>query len=85
MFQKKVKGDICESESRRTLETVLDLMVSGLRKSRCLAIDDFGTFTLHITTERVGVNPHSGARVRVAARCSVVFEAAQPFIDYLDS
>jgi len=67
------------------LETVIESMVSALRRGEEIEIRRFGAFRLHRRGPRKGRNPATGAAVEVPARTIVVFRLSKELVRLLDT
>jgi DNA-binding protein HU-beta len=61
------KHDLTKANAGRVLETLLDVIVSTVKKGDSLTIPGFGSFKQHARAARSGVNPSTGAKIKIAA------------------
>ncbi len=61
------KHDLTKADAGRVLETLLDVIVSTVKKGDSLTIPGFGSFKQHARAARSGVNPSTGAKIKIAA------------------
>lgn len=58
---------LTKAESGRILQTLLDTIVTSVRKGDPVVLPGFGSFKLHARAARNGVNPSTGAKIKIAA------------------
>ena len=61
------KHELTKAEAGRILETLLDAVVSTVKKGGAVAIPGFGSFKQHARAARTGVNPSTGDKIKIAA------------------
>jgi len=61
------KHSLSKAEAGRVLETLLDTIVAQVKKGDAVTIPGFGSFKLHARAARNGVNPSTGAKIKIAA------------------
>lgn len=61
------KHDLSKAEAGRVIETLLDAIVTTVKKGGSVAIPGFGSFKQHARAARNGVNPSTGAKIKIAA------------------
>ncbi|HIV72440.1 MAG TPA: HU family DNA-binding protein [Candidatus Aquabacterium excrementipullorum] len=61
------KHSLSKAEAGRVLETLLDTIVASVKKGDAVTIPGFGSFKLHARAARNGVNPSTGAKIKIAA------------------
>jgi DNA-binding protein HU-beta len=54
-------------EAGRILETLLDAIVTRVKKGDAVTLPGFGSFKQHARAARNGVNPATGAKIKIAA------------------
>ena len=69
--------DISKRQVRFFLETLRDTVYSELRRTRTFILPDLGKFTLKDTKARMGRNPRTGEKVKIAAKLSLRFRVAK--------
>lgn len=62
-----VKNEMTKADAGRILETLLDVVVSTVKKGGAVSIPGFGSFKQHSRAARVGVNPSTGDRIKILA------------------
>ncbi|MBC7699363.1 HU family DNA-binding protein [Aquabacterium sp.] len=73
------KHELTKAEAGRVLETLLDVIVSTVKKGDSLTIPGFGSFKQHARAARSGVNPSTGAKIKIAAAKLPKFTAGATF------
>jgi DNA-binding protein HU-beta len=61
------KHSLSKAESGRIVETLLDTIVTAVKKGDAVVIPGFGSFKQHARAARNGVNPSTGAKIKIAA------------------
>ena len=61
------RHQLSKAESGRILQTLLDAVVSAVKKGPGVTLPGFGSFRPHARAARNGVNPSTGAKIRIAA------------------
>ena len=61
------KNSLSKAESGRIVETLLDAIVTTVKKGGSVVIPGFGSFKQHARAARNGVNPSTGAKIKIAA------------------
>lgn len=56
-----------KAESGRIVETLLDAIVTTVKKGESVVIPGFGAFKQHARAARNGVNPATGDKIKIAA------------------
>ncbi len=59
--------ELSKAEAGRIVQSVLDVIVTTVRKGGSVVIPGFGSFKLHSRAARNGVNPATGAKIKIAA------------------
>ncbi len=59
--------ELTKAASGRILETLLDTIVTTVKKGGSVTIPGFGSFKQHSRGARNGVNPSTGAKIKIAA------------------
>ena len=70
---------LSKAESGRIVQTLLDTIVTTVRKGGSVVIPGFGSFKLHARAARNGVNPSTGAKIKIAAAKLPKFTAGATF------
>lgn len=58
---------LTKAESGRILDTLLDTIVGAVKKGDSVVVPGFGSFKQHARAARNGVNPSTGAKIKIAA------------------
>ena len=61
------RHELSKAESGRILQTLLDAVVTAVKKGGTVALPGFGSFKPHARAARNGVNPSTGAKIKIAA------------------
>jgi DNA-binding protein HU-beta len=61
------KHTLTKAESGRIIETLLDAVVTTVKKGGVVSIPGFGSFKQHARAARTGVNPSTGDKIKIAA------------------
>ena len=61
------KHDLTKAEAGRVLTTLLDAVVTTVKKGGNVTLPGFGSFKQHARAARNGVNPATGAKIKIAA------------------
>lgn len=59
--------ELTKAQAGRILETMLDAIVTTVKKGGSVVIPGFGAFKQHARAARNGVNPATGAKIKIAA------------------
>ena len=60
----KLPKTVCKN----ALESVIKAVETSLKKGKSVVLTGFGTFTVMKTKERVGINPATGNKMKIAAK-----------------
>lgn len=58
---------LSKAEAGRVLDTLLDTIVTAVKKGDSVTVPGFGTFKQHARAARNGVNPSTGEKIKIAA------------------
>ncbi len=61
------KHTLTKAEAGRILDTLLDVIVTSVKKGDAVVIPGFGSFKQHARAARNGVNPSTGDKIKIAA------------------
>jgi len=61
------KHELSKAEAGRIVETLLEAVVTTVKKGGAVSIPGFGTFKQHARAARTGVNPSTGEKIKIAA------------------
>lgn len=70
---------LSRAESGRIVETLLDAIVTTVKKGGSVVIPGFGSFKQHARAARNGVNPATGDKIKIAAAKLPKFTAGATF------
>lgn len=70
-----------KAAAERSVTAVLEALVEGLKKDKTVALVGFGTFEVKERKARVGVNPATGEKIKIAASKTVGFKAGKALKD----
>lgn len=70
---------LTKAEAGRILETLIDVVVSTVKKGGAVSIPGFGSFKQHARAARTGVNPSTGDKIKIAAAKLPKFTAGSAF------
>ena len=73
--QKNLGRDTSKAAAERALEAVLDAVKRGVKKDATVQLVGFGTFSVAKRKARTGVNPQTGAKIKIKASKTVKFKA----------
>jgi nucleoid DNA-binding protein len=65
--------DLTKKESKRMIDTVFKIISNNLINNNKVVITGFGTFTIHYSKERRGINPNTHLEIVIPANKSVIF------------
>jgi len=81
------KGDLIEhvaketgltkADAGRALDAMLGGVVKGVKKDQSLTLVGFGTFKRTKRKARMGVNPATGARIKIPASIRLTFKSSK--------
>ncbi|MGS0753867.1 HU family DNA-binding protein [Roseateles sp. GG27B] len=61
------KNELTKADAGRILETLIDVVVTTVKKGGAVSIPGFGSFKQHSRAARIGVNPSTGDRIKILA------------------
>ncbi|MBV8500956.1 MAG: HU family DNA-binding protein [Paucibacter sp.] len=73
------KHELTKAEAGRIVETLLDAVVTTVKKGGVVSIPGFGSFKQHARAARTGVNPSTGEKIKIAAAKLPKFTAGAGF------
>lgn len=81
---RNISGDDCSKAcAERALNSVLEAVMNGIKNSGSVQIIGFGTFSVGERAARIGVNPKTKEKIKIAASKSIKFKAGAKFKDVL--
>ena len=78
------KHELSKAAATRMLDTVIDALCTELKKGKPVAISGFGSFKLGQRAARVGRNPSTGDKIKIAARKLVKFTPSTSLAGLVD-
>ncbi|MDR2721108.1 MAG: HU family DNA-binding protein [Puniceicoccales bacterium] len=78
-IQKIQGGDCSKACAERSLDAVLQAIVSGVARTGSVQLVGFGTFSVTTRASRMGVNPKTKAKIHIPASKSVKFRVGTKF------
>ncbi len=73
-IQKSLGKDTSKAAAERALEAVLSSIKKGVKKDKSVQIIGFGTYSIAKRAARLGVNPKTGEKIKIAASKTVKFK-----------
>lgn len=68
------KGNISKTEAKKALELTLNTITEALSKGEEILLIGFGSFKIVDRSERMGINPKTGAKIKIASKKVVRFK-----------
>jgi DNA-binding protein HU-beta len=81
LIEAVAKNCCSKKEAAEAVNTVLDAITKALRKGEKVALTGFGTFSVSKRAARTGVNPRTGAKIKIAATKVPKFKAGKSLKD----
>ena len=78
-IQKELGGETSKAAAERALSAVIESIKASVRKSKAVQLIGFGTFKVVNRKARLGVNPKTGEKIKIAASKSVKFSPGADF------
>jgi nucleoid DNA-binding protein len=75
--QKALGKDTSKATAERSVEAVIDSIKGGLKKGKSVQLVGFGTFKVVQRKARIGINPKTGAKIKIKASKGVKFGAGK--------
>lgn len=73
VVQKTLGKETSKAEAERAVSAVIEGVKAGLKKSKVVQLIGFGTFKVVNRKARSGVNPKTGAKIKIKASKTVKF------------
>jgi len=73
----KSLGAASRAEAERAVTAVIDGIKTGIRKNKTVQLVGFGTFRVAERAARMGVNPKTGAKIKIKKSKTVKFAAGK--------
>jgi len=68
-----------KADAERALNAVIDGIKAGIKKTKTVQLIGFGTFKVATRKARTGINPKTGAKIKIKASKNVRFSAGKAF------
>ncbi len=68
------KGNFSKTEAKRALELTLSSISEALSKGEEISLIGFGSFKIVERSERMGINPKTGAKIKISSKKIVRFK-----------
>lgn len=75
------KTGLSKKDADKALAAVVDSIAAELKKGGKVQLVGFGTFAIRESKAREGVNPQTGAKIKIAASKNPVFKAGKALKD----
>ncbi|TVR78554.1 MAG: HU family DNA-binding protein [Chitinophagaceae bacterium] len=75
------EAGLTKTQATSALNSVLDNVVTTLKKGDKVTLVGFGTFSVSSRSARTGRNPQTGAEIKIPAKKVVKFKAGKEFSD----
>ncbi|OHE73676.1 MAG: DNA-binding protein [Verrucomicrobia bacterium GWC2_42_7] len=73
-IQKKLGKDTSKVAAKKALDVVIEAIEHGLKKDKSVQLIGFGTFSVAKRAARVGMNPKTREKIKIAASKTVKFK-----------
>ena len=73
------KAGLSKKDAEKAVAAVIDSVVDTLKAGDKVALVGFGTFEVKKRAAREGINPLTGAKIKIAASKSPAFKAGKAF------
>ncbi|MFI0348440.1 MAG: HU family DNA-binding protein [Chthoniobacterales bacterium] len=71
--QKLLGKDVSKASSEKAVNAVIDSIKIGIKKKKSVQLIGFGTFKVANRKARLGINPKTGAQIKIKASKTVRF------------
>lgn len=75
--QKSLGNTSSKAEAERAVTAVIDAIKSGIRKDKSVQLIGFGTFRVAERAARMGINPKTGAKIKIKKSKTVKFSTGK--------
>ena len=75
------KTELSKKDAEKALKAFTDVVAEELKKGEKIQLVGFGTFEIRETAAREGINPQTGAKIKIAASKKPAFKAGKAFKD----
>lgn len=73
----KTLGTASRAEAERAVTAVVDAIKTGIRKDKSVQLVGFGTFSVKERAARMGINPKTGAKIKIKKSKTVKFSVGK--------
>jgi nucleoid DNA-binding protein len=70
-------ADISKKAAQAALDSLVDVVHTAIKKTGRIRVDKLGTFRVIKRKARTGVNPQTGAKIKIPAKKAPAFTAAK--------
>ena len=77
--QKSLGKETSSAQTNRTVDAVIDGIKTGVKKTKSVQLIGFGSFKIATRKARMGVNPKTGAKIKIKASRTVKFVPGAAF------
>jgi DNA-binding protein HU-beta len=77
--QKSPGKETSSAQAERTVDAVIEGIKLGVKKTKSVQLIGFGTFKIITRKARMGVNPKTGAKIKIKAKKAVKFVLGKAF------
>ena len=81
--QKSLGKEASAAQAERIVVAVVEGIKTGVKKTKSVQLVGFGTFKIATRKARAGVNPKTGAKIRIKASKTVKFVPGKAFKELL--
>jgi len=81
--QKALGKEASSAQAERTVDAVIEGIKTGVKKTKSVQLVGFGTFKIATRKARTGVNPKTGAKIKIKATKTVKFVPGKAFKELL--
>ena len=75
------KAELTKKDAEKALAAVIDAITGAVKKGDKVQLVGFGTFEAKKRAAREGINPKTGAKIKIAASKAPAFKAGKAFKD----
>ncbi|MBR5923384.1 MAG: HU family DNA-binding protein [Clostridia bacterium] len=75
------KADLTKKDAEKALAAAIEAITKAVKKGDKVQLVGFGTFEARKRAARQGINPATGAKIKIAASKTPVFKAGKAFKD----
>lgn len=77
------EANLTKADAERALNAFIKTVTSNVKKGHKVAVAGLGTFEKIKRAARTGVNPATGAKIKIKAKNAPKFKAAKAFKDFV--